>query len=209
MKDAINALTAHTFTPLSETLYEAEQYYAGRTVDFGNPASVAASRNPSNTTLYKTPIEYGCQKNFIVYLTDGEPTYDSDADAKIKALKDANGTAFSSLVSPTCDVETYPSGFSPSGGDCLDDLAEFMNKGDLSTLAGQQNITTYTIGFTVDLPILVADGTRGGGAVLHGQRHGGPRQCHVEHRDVDSADQHDVHGADRRSERVQPHADPE
>jgi type IV pilus assembly protein PilY1 len=163
MKDAINALTAHTWTPLSETMYEAFNYYTGRAVDFGNPKSVAGSRDPSNTNVYNSPIDYGCQKNFIVYLTDGEPTKDSDADAKIKALKDANGTSFGTLVGPTCDVETYPPGFNPSGGDCLDDLAQFMYKGDLSTLQGQQNVITYTIGFTVDLPNLSRTAQKGGG----------------------------------------------
>ncbi len=163
MKDAINALTPHTYTPLSETLYEANQYYMGRGVDFGNPGSVASSRDASNTNLYNSPIDYGCQKNYIVYLTDGEPTFDSDADTKIKALTDASGKSFGSLVGPTCDVETYPAGFNPSGGNCLDDLSEFMYKSDLSTLAGQQNIITYTIGFTVDLPNLSQTAQRGGG----------------------------------------------
>ena len=66
--------------------------------------------------------------------------------------------------SATCDVETYPSGFNPSGGNCLDDLAQFLFKGDLSPLADQQNVITYTIGFTVNLPILADTAARGGGA---------------------------------------------
>ena len=163
MKAAINALTAHTYTPLSETLYEASQYYMGRRVDYGALTSVAASRDPSNPANYQSPVVYGCQKNFIVYLTDGEPTKDVDADAKIKALRDANGQSFGQLVGPTCDAETYPAGFAPSGGDCLDDLAEFMQKGDLTNLPGQQNVSTYTIGFTVDLPNLSDTARRGGG----------------------------------------------
>ncbi len=163
MQAAINALDARTYTPLSETLWEASQYYMGRKADYGAVTSVAGSRAPGNPTNYLSPIGYDCQKNFIVYLTDGEPTFDVDADAKIKAVKDANGTSFGQLVGNTCDVETYPAGFSPSGGNCLDDLAEFMNKGDLTTLPGQQNITTYTIGFTVDLPSLSDTAKRGGG----------------------------------------------
>ena len=31
-------------------------------------------------------MEFECQKNFIVYLTDGEPTYDGDADSAIGSL---------------------------------------------------------------------------------------------------------------------------
>ncbi len=164
MISAINGMTASNWTPLSETLYEAEQYYAGRSVVYGG-SSVAASRKTLTPTEYLAPLTDSCQKNFIVYLTDGEPTQDTDADSKIRNLKDANGDPFSSFVAGgTCDIESYPPGFSPSGGNCLDDLAEFLYKGDQSTLAGKQNIITYTIGFTVDLPILADTAARGGGA---------------------------------------------
>ena len=46
---------------------------------------------------------------------------------------------------------------------CLDDLAEFLHNGDLSPLAGQQNVTVHTVGFTVDLPVLKQAAERGGG----------------------------------------------
>ena len=165
MISQVNALTAGSYTPLSETLYEAALYYMGRTVDFGNPASVASSRKPGDSSTYLSPLQASCQHNFIVYLTDGEPTQDSDADSKIQSLVDAKGQSFTTLSgSSTCDVETYPPGFNPSGGNCLDDLAQFLYKGDLSTLADQQNVITYTIGFTVDLPILADTAARGGGA---------------------------------------------
>ncbi len=161
----VNALTAGADTPLSETLYEAALYYMGRTVDFGNPASVAASRKPGDPSTYLSPLQASCQHNFIVYLTDGEPTSDTDADTKIQSLVDAKGQSFAALNgSATCDVETYPPGFNPVGGNCLDDLAQFLYKGDLSTLADQQNVITYTIGFTVDLQILADTAARGGGA---------------------------------------------
>ena len=167
---AVNTLTAHTFTPLSETLYEAALYYMGRPVYYGTttygPGSVASSRNPSNLANYQSPLVADCQKSFIVYLTDGEPTFDVDADAKIKSLVDAKGQTFASFNggSATCDVEVYPPGFTPSGGDCLDELAQFLYHGDLSTLPDQQNVITYTIGFTVNLPILSDTAARGGGA---------------------------------------------
>lgn len=165
MVAAVNTLYDHTWTPLSETLYEAGQYYMGRPVYYGNPASVPSSRDPSNLAKYLSPLAASCQKNFIVYLTDGEPTQDVDADARITSLVDAKGQSFSTLTgSSTCDVEVYPPGFNPSGGNCLDELAEFLYKGDLSTLPDQQNVITYTIGFTVDLQILRDTAARGGGA---------------------------------------------
>ncbi len=163
---AIDALPTDSMTPLSETLYEASLYFLGRHPDYG-----AAPHNTDAQGVgvgadgnYDSPAQYACQKNYIVYLTDGEPQHDSDADSKILALTDNAGQRFADLVGASCDKETYPDGFHPSGGDCLDDLAAFLHKGDLSgTLPGKQNVTTYTVGFTADLPILQQTAERGGG----------------------------------------------
>ena len=156
----INNLDPETYTPLSETLYEASQYYRGDRIVFGTN-SVNAARANANT--YASPITDTCQQNYVVLLTDGEPTFDSAADSAIRGLTDRSGRTFSSLVGATCDTETYPAGFNPSGGTCLDDLAEFMYEGDSSTLPGTQTVKTYTIGFTVDLPVLAQTAQRGGG----------------------------------------------
>jgi len=163
LQAAIQDLVPDGFTPLSETLYETALYMSGGKVTYGNPHSVVESRNPNDLSLYDSPIADSCQKTFIVLLTDGEPTFDSSADSKILAMQDAAGGRFSSLVGNTCDIETYPPGFEPSGGNCLDDLAEFLHEGDHSTLPGQQEVTTYTVGFTLDLPILADTAQRGGG----------------------------------------------
>jgi type IV pilus assembly protein PilY1 len=159
MIDAINALPASGWTPLSETLYEAGQYYAGRNVDYGDPygfehgpiVSVADSRVPGNAAVYNSPMEFGCQKNFVVLLTDGAPTRDTGANAKIPALPGYRG-----LVGTACDGS--------GDGMCLDDMAHYLFEADLDPdLPGTQNITTYTIGFTVDLPLLASTAARGGG----------------------------------------------
>jgi type IV pilus assembly protein PilY1 len=163
LQASINALGTDAFTPLSETMYEAALYMSGRTWDYGDPDSVASSMSSSDPTSYQTPVEFACQKNYIVYLTDGEPTRDDDADSKIRAMADANGTALSSLVGATCDAEVYDASLNPSGGECLDELSEFLFEGDFSTLPGQQNVTTYTIGFDIDLQILADTASRGGG----------------------------------------------
>jgi type IV pilus assembly protein PilY1 len=158
--DAVNALPADSNTPLSETMYEAALYWMGRTPDYGASFNIGEDSDGN----YVSPAAHACQKNYIVYLTDGEPTLDSGRDEQIKALVDEDGTSLASLVPSACDTETYPSGFNASGGDCLDDLAEFLHNGDISaSLAGQQGVTTYTVGFTVDLPILKDTAERGGG----------------------------------------------
>jgi type IV pilus assembly protein PilY1 len=149
--NTINAFQPDGYTPLSETLYEAGQYFAGRKVDFGLNSrlwpgtqngvdgafpSVPASRQAANQSLYQSPIQYSCQKNYVVYLTDGLPTEDNNADSKITALPNYQ----SLLGTSTCD-DAGP-------GRCLDDMAEYLFKADLnSNLDGKQNVITYTIGF--------------------------------------------------------------
>ncbi len=164
MQASVNALNAGGWTPLSETLYEAANYYMGRNVDYGNVGpvrSVAASRTSGtiNGTTYRRPATYACQKNYIVLLTDGLPTQDVSANAKIMALPNWS----TNVTRPTC------SGAAGSDGRCMSDLAEYLYRHDLdSSLAGLQNITTYTIGFGVDLAVgdttfLQATAQKGGG----------------------------------------------
>ncbi|HZF28848.1 MAG TPA: PilC/PilY family type IV pilus protein [Gammaproteobacteria bacterium] len=175
MRTAINSLSAGFRTPLSETLYEATKYFMGGNVVYGMQSgaqqSVAASRLPSpDDKVYRSPIAYSCQKNYIVYLTDGEPSQDHDADTKIVELTDASGKSIKDIVGSIsgnqCDVETYPPQWNPDGGQCLDDLAQFLHDGDLSSLPGRQSVVTHTVGFALDgsdLPVLRETAARGGG----------------------------------------------
>jgi len=163
LHDAVDALGTNALTPLSETLYEAALYLSGGEVDYGDPSSVEASRSSADSSLYDSPADLACQKNFVVLLTDGVPIRDDDADAKIRSMIDASGNSFGNLIGATCDVETYPAGVNASGGECLDELAEFLFRGDFSPQPGQQNVSTYTVGFDVDLPVLAETAERGGG----------------------------------------------
>lgn len=154
---SINGFTAGGFTPLSETLYEALQYYAGRDVFFGRDSapstSVSGSRQADNPALYRSPMEFGCQRNYIVYLTDGLPTEDVSADDEIRGLQ-IGTQSFSSLVAADCD----PDNGDPNGR-CLDDLAEFLFEADLRPdLEGDQNVVTYMVRRNL--------ATRNGGALV-------------------------------------------
>lgn len=157
----VDSLVADGFTPLSEAMYEAGLYYQGLPVDFGmtsengtgNPLpSIPASRRALDQSRYESPVEFSCQENFIVLITDGEPTADQDANARIETQSN-----FSALVGPTCDG---------AGGDgaCLDDAAAYLFNTDVnSSLAARQYVTTYTVGFTIDIPLLQETADDGGG----------------------------------------------
>jgi type IV pilus assembly protein PilY1 len=183
IESVINGYTPDGYTPLSETLYEAYLYFTGGAVGYGSTSkihsgsqyvdslSVPASRDPLDSTRYKTPITAACQKNYIVYLTDGEPTKDNQADTAIAGL-----SQFASLGGGCDDTTKAPYGGTGgwgTAGKCLAGLAQYMNKADMSPLTSPQNVSTYFIGFGSDFTsggtlnaafnYLDAAATRGGG----------------------------------------------
>lgn len=137
-------------TPLSETYFEALRYYGGGEVEYGNasnPSNQVGSRLPGNRE-YQTPITEDCQKNYIIYLTDGEPTWDNLSSAQL-------GTMPGFTDSTNC----ASSGGSGSGAsvsnNCLAPLAGWAFRNDvayrpIAAHSGDQTITTYTIGFDFD-----------------------------------------------------------
>ena len=149
----INALADGGNTPLAETLYESALYWRGLDADYGN-LQVDESGNPvgdidpqafvgQSPGTYESPTMPVCTRNFNVLLTDGLPVEDADAQTKAPLLPN-----FSDLGRTACDG-------TEAEGRCLDDVAEYLSKVDISgTTEGEQVVTTHTIGFDVDLPIL-------------------------------------------------------
>jgi type IV pilus assembly protein PilY1 len=146
LQQVIRDLQPSGNTPLAETMYEAHQYWKGAAVTYGlkslPESSVLTARTGALNSLYQSPIGAACQKNFIVYLTDGEPNKDRDADSKIETL-----------IGKTCTENGADGTGDGDVGDgrCFDDLAEYLNTTDLlNSGAGdsvKENVVTYTIGF--------------------------------------------------------------
>lgn len=140
MKAVVASLPASGGTPLAETLWEAGRYYAGVRPDYGFASGY--DTNAVTDGKYNSPIENSCQKNYIVMLTDGQPTNDSDRNSQISSLPNI-GTCPSSGDSGTAAVT------------CLDEMASFLANEDVySELDGVQNAYTYTIGFDINLDLL-------------------------------------------------------
>ncbi|WP_298442523.1 PilC/PilY family type IV pilus protein [uncultured Ferrimonas sp.] len=131
--NTVNALSASTWTPLCETLFEAYRYYAGKAVHKG---TLEPSRTPVfdasviNNGFYTSPM-LACQPQaYVVLITDGAPTRDNSYDSLIKSelgLTDADKV----------------------DGNLLPGVADKLYNSDLSaSLQGQQRVVTYTIGFS-------------------------------------------------------------
>ena len=165
----VNSWVASGNTPLEKTLYEAYLYYAGGAVNFGNSSwsttctstytnangaihcgtgigfrfnSVPASRSggSASSNTYDSPADLSCQKNYIIFLTDGQSNNNDTAiDRTLKSLPN-----FGSLGG-SCDAAPMPGA---NGGQCLGALSQYMNRADLrADVGGKQNVTTYFIGF--------------------------------------------------------------
>ena len=143
--DVVDNLPADGWTPLSETLYEAALYWRGLDAYYGDEDDTDDDALDSTSPMnYKQPVEYACSKNFQVMLTDGDPRRDVDAYTRVPDLP--GYTAATGRSSCT--------GSSGTNGACLDDIAEYLFKTDINTtVPGQQNVTTYTIGFSDDLAL--------------------------------------------------------
>ncbi|NIB40249.1 VWA domain-containing protein [Pseudomaricurvus alkylphenolicus] len=105
----------------------------------------------SGSATYISPMEYSCQENHIVFLTDGEPT---DGNDSVDALETLTGTSCAT-TQRVCEAD-------PDGGDpicttndlsaeyqCAFELSEYLATEDqddgVGSLAGDQTITTHTI----------------------------------------------------------------
>ena len=146
---AVNSMSPNGATPLAETYFEALNYFGGREVYYGNsssPASVSDSK--VSNSKYKSPIADACQKHNIIYLTDGAPTYDHLSTAQVNSL-----AGFPNANKFCADNGGTYSSYSDPDTSCLEYMAGWANNYDVAydssnpNHEGEQNITTYTIGF--------------------------------------------------------------
>ncbi|MFH1718461.1 MAG: vWA domain-containing protein, partial [Planctomycetota bacterium] len=140
---AVDGLTADGYTPLAETLAEAGLYFAGKASWFNSGVT------------YTSPIQYRCQKNYIIIMTDGEPTQDDDSKLRTGAY--INGD----------HIADYDS---DGNSGKLDDVAKYLYDNDIRSDLGtsgssfeRQNIITYTIGFQTEQQLLFDTAANGGG----------------------------------------------
>jgi type IV pilus assembly protein PilY1 len=155
--DMIDTFDPDSWTPLSETMYEAALYWRGMSAHYGNsinehPTDALAVTSAPPTMVYDAPPLDACAKNYNVLLTDGAPTQDDDGPVRIPTLPNF-GPA---MGSATCTGSGQ--------GMCLDDVAKYLSIYDIDPVQdGDQLVTTHTIGFAVDLPILLNTAIGSGG----------------------------------------------
>jgi len=142
---SINALSAVANTPLAETYYEITRYMRGMAPYYN-----------STPTTYTSPIQYRCQKNYGVVITDGLPTF----DRTFPTNDPLGGSRLPNWDGVNNDGNNL-SGDNEGDTLYLDDIAKFAFDIDMRSTgtdaAGKswnavdfpkQNLNTYTVGFT-------------------------------------------------------------
>ncbi|MBE9529443.1 MAG: hypothetical protein IME99_09420, partial [Proteobacteria bacterium] len=136
--NSIDNIVPSTWTPLAETLYESMLYFQGANSQFNGNFD------------YTSPIEYACQNNYIIIITDGMSTEDKHTVLQDLCVDgDCDGDGFEPQEDPD-------KSYSFQGSDYLDDVAKYIYDNDMLTddasvakTIGKQNIITHTIGFGI------------------------------------------------------------
>ena len=153
----IEDLEGESWTPLAETLYNVYRYLQSRSDPALGSDGVTefpaydiktdggTSSNPS--LVPESPAQFTCQKNFVILITDGEPTRDDfDGMNHSQFVNQLVGDFNPDNVDPEQGNEYYGS---YEGTWYLDDVAKFMQENDFQRdLDGDQSIDVYTVGFT-------------------------------------------------------------
>ncbi len=137
LENIVDNMVADTWTPTAETMMDILRYF----------------KDPSG------PIQYECQKNFVIVVTDGYPTQDLNVPSWI-GDQDGDGRE-----PGDCEQIGLPPGSNGQNcSDYLDDVAYYLAHNDMrSDLTGEQNVSVYTIGFGVDAPLLNEAAVNGDG----------------------------------------------
>ncbi len=171
---------------------------AGLNADSGTPLAnrlIAAARYFKHDGYFTAadPVQYACQRNFVVMMTDGRPQVEgnaivADADGEFDYIEDWLGNphdydgdgrdpdaahgqpqpAFCTFYTVCGRTNGYvdedPCEYVNGGSDYLDDVSKKIYDTDLrSDMSGKQTLATYTIGFTVANGLLERTADDGGG----------------------------------------------
>lgn len=167
LERAVLKATAETWTPLAETLFQTYTYFMSRnsadvpegvTAGYKFPVyrystSTSGAGGAYLSTLSSvipSPVDFACQKNFVILITDGEPTKD-DFDASPSSTSYGFNDFEKIIGDYHADGETEVIGGSYEEALYLDDIAKFMHETDFRPdMPGDQLMDVYTIGFSTN-----------------------------------------------------------
>ena len=139
-RDGRPYLYPDSYTPLGETYYEAALYFSGADSYYNDGVS------------YTSPIEYPCQKNFIILISDGEPAMDRNVPAFLQnATSEVLENEFGCTEGAVncCIADIYNgnrSKYNKYRSSCyLLGASYYFHTHDVSDFEGKQTLTLYTV----------------------------------------------------------------
>src|SRR5258708_5997546 len=102
----------------------------------GGSSAWAFDTNSSNT--YNNPIVQDCAKDFIIFISNGNPGTGGDS-----ITTPARDTAIMSNISTT--VLAFPNSSNEIHASKMDEMAYYLRHTDVSSVTGEQYVTTYTL----------------------------------------------------------------
>jgi len=166
LADAVDELEGEAWTPLGESVFQIYSYFLSRNsadVPVGADGATqfpvyrfrtdGTAASPGDSDVPGDPVEYACQRNFIIVITDGEPTKDDFDYGSTVQAHEVGMDDFLDLIgdyNPDGEIEVPP-GCPDQCAFYLDDIAKWMQDNDMRPdLDGTQVIDTYTVGFTTN-----------------------------------------------------------
>ena len=112
--------------------------YTGNSVT-NTAGSIAGNAfDSSSSRTYISPISDACQKNYVIFISNGLPQSGADSG-------NPSASTLLSNVGGANSITTIPLPNSTAQGNIGDEYARFLYQTDVSDLPGKQNIITYTV----------------------------------------------------------------
>lgn len=140
-------------TPLGTALLEILHYYHGKQPLIAPDNAI--DKDALEGGKYKSPIHSACQKNYVLFVTDGSPYWDFEAEKNFKVDKIDYPEYQKILQKNECN------------GNCLDEVAQYLSQADaygdtadnLYDLDGDgspdpQTVKVFPVGMEIEEPLL-------------------------------------------------------
>ena len=117
----------------------ASYYGADATTTKADLTTISAWAFDSNSQNdYNTPIAEDCAKNFVIFISNGNPGTGGDS-----STQPANISTVMSNINAT--LLAFPNSSNEIHASKMDEMAYYLRHTDVSSITGQQYVTTYTV----------------------------------------------------------------